>query len=251
GLRAAAAALERYIVADDVELAAPTPPDHAFGLYGPRAGPVLAALGVRDAPDGAYDHVLVEAAGAPVRIVRVPAPGAGGWICLVPGARARPWWEHVTAGGVRPAGAHAFDVLRIEEGVPWYGRDVGPETIALEAPLEDAISFDKGCYLGQEIVERVSARGHVNRRLVRLDIENGSVPAAGDPIVAGEREVGRVTSARWSWRLARPIALGYVRREHVAEGTRVAIRRAAPLDDMPAIVHPLAAKGDTDGDPDR
>jgi aminomethyltransferase len=166
----------------------------------------------------------------------------------VAAADALAWWERVTALGIRAAGFHAFDVLRIEDGVPWDGRDLGPDTIALEAPLADAISFSKGCYLGQEIIERVSARGHVNRHLVRLDVAGDVVPAAGDPIVAGEREVGRVTSARWSWRLARPIALGYVRREHVAAGARLAIRGAAPVD---AIVHPLGAKGGSDGHPAR
>jgi folate-binding protein YgfZ len=179
----------------------------------------------------------VELAGTRVRLVRVPAPGAGGFHCLVPAAEAAAWWERCVAAGLRPAGQRALEVLRIESGVPCYGRDFGPDTIALEAPLEHAISFSKGCYLGQEVIERVSARGHVNRRLVGLEIEGATVPAVGDPVFAPEREVGRVTSASWSWRLGHPTALGYVRREHVAAGTRLEIRGATGS--APAIVRPL------------
>ena len=221
-------ALERYVVADDVELTALGDADHAFGLYGPRAAQALARLGVAAPPADDYAHWVAEVNGNAVRIVRVPTPGAGGFICIVERAEAAAWWTRcVEVGGVAAAGQEAFDVLRVESGVPWNGRDVGPDTIALEAPLEAAISFKKGCYLGQEVMERISARGHVNRRLVGLEIDGESIPATGDSVFAGAREVGCVTSAVWSWRLARPVALGYVRREHLAPGTTLEVRGAA------------------------
>jgi folate-binding protein YgfZ len=223
----AVAALERYVVADDVTIAAVDEEDHAIGIYGPAADAALGRLGITAAPTVPYAHTSVAGLGVPVRLVRVPAPGAGGVVCLVPRAHAAEWWARCIAAAVAPAGFTAFDVLRIESGTPCYGRDVGPETIALEAPFESAVSFRKGCYLGQEIVERVTARGHVNRKLRGLTLDGTVVPAAGAVVLAGEHEVGRVTSAAWSWRLDRPVALAYVRREHLAPGSVLAVRDAA------------------------
>ena len=223
---AASPALERFIVADDVELT-PGDDDHAFGLYGPHAAGMLARLGIASPPVEDYAHAVVTSQGAPVRIARLPMPGAGGFLVLVPRAAASAWWTRCRDAGVAAAGQQAFDTLRIESGVASYGRDFGPDTLVLEAPLEAAISFNKGCYLGQEVVERVTARGHVNRKLVGLEIAGDAIPADGAPLYVDEREVGRVTSAAWSWRGARPVALGYVRREHLAPGTVLTLREQA------------------------
>jgi folate-binding protein YgfZ len=219
-------ALARYVVADDVELVLDDD-THACAVIGPRADEALAQSGITAPPTRPYAHELRETAFGAVRVVRVPEPGDGGFMCLVPPGRVAAWWTACIDGGIPPAGFTAFDTLRIESGVPAYGVDVGPDTIALEAPFEAAISFDKGCYLGQEVVERVSARGHVNRKLVPLVIDGTDVPRPGDAIVAGDKEIGRVTSAAWSWRLERPVALGYVRREHLAPGTHLEVRAAA------------------------
>jgi folate-binding protein YgfZ len=226
-LARATGALGRYIVADDVELVTEDA-THAVGIVGPHAAAALARLGITAPAAVPYAHALHETDVGPVRVIRVPQPGAGGFVCLVPRDRVQAWWRACRdVAGIAPAGFEAFESVRIESGVPADGVDIGPETIALEAPLEDAISFVKGCYLGQEVIERVSARGHVNRKLVGLLIEAATTPRAGDAIAAGDKEIGRVTSAAWSWRLARPIALGYVRREHVAPGTRLEVRATA------------------------
>jgi folate-binding protein YgfZ len=222
----ALAALSRYIVADDVELV-PEDATHAIGVFGLRATDALARRGITPPPAAPYAHVLHETEVGPLRVVRVPEPGAGGFVCLVARDRAEAWWRSCVDAGIPRAGFDAFETLRIESGVPADGVDIGPETIALEAPLEAAISFDKGCYLGQEVIERVSARGHVNRRLVGLLITAAAMPRAGDVIAAGDKEIGRVTSVAWSWRLEKPVALGYVRREHVAPGTHLEVRAAA------------------------
>ncbi|MBI3767754.1 MAG: aminomethyl transferase family protein [Deltaproteobacteria bacterium] len=221
----ALAALARYIVADDVELV-PEDTTHAIGVFGPGANDALARRGITP-PAASYAHELHETEVGPLRVVRVPEPGAGGFVCLVPRDRAEAWWRSCVDARIPRAGFEAFETLRIESGVPADGVDIGPETIALEAPLEAAISFGKGCYLGQEVIERVSARGHVNRRLVGLLIAAAAMPRAGDVIAAGDKEIGRVTSVAWSWRLEKPVALGYVRREHVAPGTRLEVRAAA------------------------
>jgi folate-binding protein YgfZ len=236
-LEDARVALERYVVADDVELAATGAAEHVLGVLGPDAARALERLGA-PLPAVDYAHETREVLGAAVQIVRVPAPGAGGVRCHVAAADAADWWRRcLDAARIPPAGLEAWDVLRIESGIPRYGRDLTRETLALEAPLEAAISFRKGCYLGQEVVERITARGHVNRKLVGVAIDGRAVPAPGDRLHAAGREVGWVTSAAWSWRLACPIALAYVRREHLAPGTVLELRGAA--EGARATVRPL------------
>src|SRR5262249_45380588 len=130
--------------------------------------------------------------------------------------------------GLQPVGHAALNSLRIEAGIPWYGVDMDEKRIVLEVGLEHAISFKKGCYLGQEGVERASARGHVNRKLSGLRIKgdaSATLPMQSDKLFQDSQEVGWITSAAWSPRLDQPIALGYVRREQLTPGTQLRIDR--------------------------
>jgi folate-binding protein YgfZ len=119
-----------------------------------------------------------------------------------------------------------MEVLRIEAGIPLYGRDMTDETMPIEANLEHAISYTKGCYIGQEVIARLEARGHVNRKLVGLLLTGTALPASGTPLMAGDRNVGWLTSTTYSPARQQNIALGYVRREFWAPGT--ALHLAAP-----------------------
>lgn len=115
--------------------------------------------------------------------------------------------------------AGALEALRIEAGEPRWGVDMDENTIPNEAGLERrAISYDKGCYIGQETIARIKTYGHVNRQLVQLAVMGEDVPARGDKIALEGREVGQVTSALFSSRLGKSLALGYVRRELAATG---------------------------------
>lgn len=128
--------------------------------------------------------------------------------------------------GVETVDLETLDVLRVEAGVPRFGVDMTEETIPLEAGIEDrAISFTKGCYVGQEVIVRVTQRGggRVAKKLVGLTLAGEKAPVAGSPIRAGEREIGRVTSAVTSPLLDRAIALGYVHRDFVEPGTEVQV----------------------------
>jgi tRNA-modifying protein YgfZ len=119
------------------------------------------------------------------------------------------------------------DTLRVEAGRPRFGIDMDTETIPLEAGIENrAISFTKGCYVGQEVIIRVLHRGHgrVARRLVQLVIADDVVPVPGDHIVDKESQIGRITSAVRSPMMHTVVALGYVARDFSAEGTVVGIR---------------------------
>jgi tRNA-modifying protein YgfZ len=116
-----------------------------------------------------------------------------------------------------------LEVLRIEAAEPKWGVDMDENTIPNEVGLEKrAISYDKGCYIGQETIARIKTYGHVNRQLVQLSVNGDQLPIGGR-ILAGEKEVGNVTSVIRSVRLGKPVALGYVRREFANTGTKLKI----------------------------
>lgn len=152
--------------------------------------------------------------------------GAPGFDIYVERPRADALRLALTSAGATPVSAEAVNILRIEAGRPLFGVDMDTETIPLEAGLEDrALSFTKGCYVGQEVIIRVMHRGHgrVARKLVGLTLDGDQAPAAGASIVAGGKEIGHVTSAARSPALERTIALGYVARDFVNPGTVVQI----------------------------
>jgi folate-binding protein YgfZ len=140
--------------------------------------------------------------------------------------------EKLIAAGAQPVGPEAFEILRIEAGIPRYGQDMDDTNVVIEANLDDAISYTKGCYVGQEIIIRIKHRGHVAKRLTGLrlhePVDNGETITSADG-----KEIGRVTSTTYSPELVSPIALGYVRYEYLASGTAVRV------DDVSATVTEL------------
>jgi folate-binding protein YgfZ len=149
-----------------------------------------------------------------------PAPG---FHCWTEAAGAESLRSAAIAAGAVVAGPATLEILRIEAGQPWYPQDVDQSVILPETRLEALVSYTKGCYIGQETVARVKYRGHVNRALSGLVVEGDRVPEVGARVVVEGAEVGKVTSAARSMALGRPIALGYVRREHFEPGTAVTI----------------------------
>jgi folate-binding protein YgfZ len=138
----------------------------------------------------------------------------------------------LTSAGALETTLETLDVLRIEAGRPLFLVDMDEHTIPLEAGIEDrAISFTKGCYVGQEVIVRVLHRGHgrVARKLVGLLLSKDASPRPGDLIRSGEREIGRVTSASWSPALEQPIALGYVHRDFIEPGRQVDVHTTAAV----------------------
>jgi folate-binding protein YgfZ len=116
----------------------------------------------------------------------------------------------------------ALNSLRLESGIAWFGHDYDDKQIPHEAGLEHShISYEKGCYTGQEIVERVRSRGHANRRLAELRFPVDEAATAETKLLFAGNEIGSVTSSAFSPMLGQPIGLGYVRREHSAVGTQL------------------------------
>lgn len=133
--------------------------------------------------------------------------------------------DALAAAGAVSVGADAAEAFRIEAAIPRWGLDLDEDTIPLEAGIEGrAISFTKGCYVGQEVIIRVLHRGHgrVARKLVPLALPDAPadwLPAGGEPLKKDGRDVGRLTSVAWSPRLGHVVALGYAHRDFVAPGT--------------------------------
>ncbi|MCK6555747.1 hypothetical protein L6Q96_14415 [Candidatus Binatia bacterium] len=231
--------LDRYIIADDVELlpAEATAPLIAF--EGPEATAVVSALIGGPVPTTAFAHLPADIDGVTFRIAAMSHGGAPGYVFYGSPSAAAALWERGRAAGAEPVGMEALDILRLEAGIPWYGRDMDDETLISEVGIESAISYRKGCYLGQEVVERVASRGQVQRKLVGLVCEGEAVPAVPIDLVDAGKDVGRITSAAWSPACKAVIALGYVRRGYWEPGATVAIStpdgRAAHVVPLPFV----------------
>jgi len=221
--------LLRFIIADDVEMEDLSEAQTMLALQGPLSSQVLEAAGVSVSLTKPFQQSEATLAGTPIRLIRVSDTGEEGYEILTPSEKAKSVWQALlqvgTPLGLRPVGFAALNTLRIEAGIPWYGLDMDEGRIVLEVGFEHAISFKKGCYLGQEVVERATARGHINRRLSGLLVQGNTLPVSGDKLFRESQEVGWVTSAAVSPRLGQPIALGYIRREYLTPGTQLRIDR--------------------------
>ncbi len=197
-----------------------------IGIFGPRARAALAAAtGVDAAALGAlarYSHVALDLPAGAI-IARVPELEVEGYEIFVPESALEPLWERLVSEGATPAGLAAWDIARIEAGRPEWGVDIDDSTIPQEANFDDlhAISYTKGCYVGQETVARVHFRGHVNRLLRGLALPEGAVQAGATVVDAQGKPVGDVRSVAMSPRLGQ-IALAMIRRE-VEPGAAVQI----------------------------
>jgi folate-binding protein YgfZ len=216
--------LERFHFSERVDLRDASEEWAMFMLAGPDTITMVERLTGAALPGAVWQHVEATAGGAAVRLVR----GSGetgaieAWL-LARRQEGATVLESLLAAGAKPVGLLAFDVLRVEAGTPWFGHDVDETTLLPEIPTDRLVSHTKGCYVGQEVVVRVRDRGHVNRHLAGFILDGEDVPRPGAGVVRDGREVGRVTSAVRSFSLARPIALGLVRREHAAPGTAVTV----------------------------
>jgi tRNA-modifying protein YgfZ len=244
---------DQFIFSEDVQLGDATGSFVQLTLAGPLAADVLSRVwqGDPSAPDAAAlsgfaEHQNVRVAFSEDRIIvarRDEDYGLPAFTLYVPTGIAEGFVEALRHAGATRADRGVADVLRIEAGHPVYGVDMDSDTIPLEAGIENrAISFTKGCYVGQEVIIRVLHRGHgrVARKLVGLRVD-GAVPPHGAAISHDGRPIGTVTSAVHSPILDAPIALGYVHRDFADPGTRVAIGDGAVAATVSAL--PFTANG--------
>ncbi len=209
--------LEKARVSDDVEFRDLGPTGH-LGVHGPRADDVVTrALGVdvRGLALDAYVSFPVDKRHVG-HVARSRPTGERGFAIWSPGSNLAGAWEAVVRAGAAPIGREAYDVQRIEAGIPRFGADMSEETLALEVAPESALSFTKGCYVGQETVARGTYVGQVRRKLLGLRIEGDMPPVRSDPVLRGEQKVGTVTSAAWSPTVGWVIALALLRVDAVS-----------------------------------
>ena len=237
------AALDKYIIMDDVTLTDRTADFASLALEGPKAALVAEELtGVDPADLAELETRLVSVQRIPCRIGKRSPSGAASAEFLVDRSHAESLWkillEATRKHGGGPAGYQALSSTRLEQGVPWYSYDFGEKQIPHEAGLQDShISYTKGCYTGQEIVERVRSRGQVNRVRVTLSYDLAApggtgtpacaLPAPGTPLLSEGKEAGHTTRAAFSPALNAPIGMAYLRRENSVPGSVLNLPEAA------------------------
>jgi tRNA-modifying protein YgfZ len=220
--------LDHFIIAEQVELTDKTGEFCQVHLAGPAARAVLTRALADEVPH--LDPLLhmERTFGATVHshIRRHDPLGVPGYDILCLNALAPGLWRMLTESGAKPAGSAAYDALRIEAGTPVYGRDIDEDRFAFDiGRTPQAISYDKGCYLGQEpIVMARDRAGHAPRTLMGLKLAGDQLVARGDKVFHGGEEVGFVTSSARSFRLGRAIALAYLRHGHQTPGTALEVR---------------------------
>lgn len=197
--------LDKFIIADDVTLEDITATTAEIAVEGPHAA-ALPAQGI---------------------VVGATVTGQAGFRMVVPVEQKDAILEALQAAGGVPASVEDILSVRLENGVPRYGDDISDASLVQETQQLQAVHFNKGCYLGQEIVERVRSRGQVNRLLTKLRIDGAAVPAAGEKVMAGEQEAGTVTSAAYSPAGECVRALAYLRAKFIVPGAGLTVGGAA------------------------
>lgn len=206
--------LDQYIIADDVTLEDKTDEMATIALEGPEAARVLETLGAPIPSDDFANQKWGSALVAPLSYT-----GAPGFFLIVPTTERAGLLQKLTESGAQESNANELEIARLEHGKPRYGVDLSERFLAQEANQAHAVNFNKGCYLGQEIVERVRSRGQVHRLLVPLEMDGMDAPEAGTKIVEGTANIAEITSAAFSPGLGKVVALAYVRSDRAKPGT--------------------------------
>lgn len=235
------------VFTEDVRIENLTAGSAAYGVHGPGAREVAATLtGVRARPLAVCEHRALDLESGAGLLARTDDLGVEGYRLMVERSAAEALRRALETAGAVAVEPAAAETVRVESGRPLFPVDMDHDTIPLEAGIADrAISFDKGCYVGQEVIVRILHRGQgrVARRLAGLTFERSAAPDAplpspGAAIFSGDDEVGRVTSAVRSPAAAAVVALGYVRRE-LAEAGGARVDVSLGPDRVPAVITSL------------
>lgn len=227
--------LDRFLIMERAEIEDLTESWSLLSLQGPQSPAALASVFGEEVLSIADNEIREECFdGERAYLARASHCGEDGFDLFVPAARAAALWgmlcQHRPNFAVHSVGWEAFNLRRLEAGIPWWGEELDKSVIPLEARLHHGISLTKGCYVGQEIIARIDARGQVNNLLAGFLVEGDTLPPRGAEIHHEGKKVGKVSTALHSLRLNRPIALGYLRRELQDPGTEVeALTASGPV----------------------
>jgi len=200
-----------------------------ISIQGPKAPKLLEMLFEEEiSPMEEFNFIQKDFMDRELMIVSVNRTGEQGFDLFIDNEKVQSLWAVLMKKGeelnLRPVGYYALNTLRIEAGIPVYDVDMDENNIPIEAGLWNALDFEKGCYVGQEVVARIKWRGHVNWHMVGFEGDGESPPNIGDGIFDGERKIGRITSSAFSPALNKNSSLGYIRREFKDAGTKVSIK---------------------------
>jgi folate-binding protein YgfZ len=214
------ATLKRYIIMDQVELTDVSDTLTALAVQGPKSPEVLGRAGFDVTgvePMRLHDAVWREAG---VSLTRMASQAYLTYEVWASSDNIGAIWDALLAAGAQPVGAEALELFRVAAGIPRYGQDIRDRELPQETEQMHALNFSKGCYIGQEIVERIRSRGNVHRKLAGFVVQ-GPAPSPGTKLIANGKEVGEITStaAVPSANGDRLLALGYIRREVAQPGT--------------------------------
>src|SRR5690242_5049356 len=216
--------LKRFIIMDQVEFK-PAQDRAAIGLQGPKAEEILRAAGIEPPALQPIQLSDVKLGATPATLVRGDHPLSTTYALWLTSDQAPAVWDVLVKAGATPTGADALELARIAAGIPRYGQDIRERDLPQETGQMRALSFTKGCYIGQEIVERIRARGSLHRGFAGFRMVEGPPPAPGSKVQAAGKDVGEITSAGMlpAQETELAVALGYVRKEAGTPGTTVEI----------------------------
>ncbi len=212
--------LDQFIITEDVQIQDSSNELLLLSLQGPKAADVIRQVLKTDV--STLPRIANQALGPSV-IISHDRTGQGGYDIIIPRNEVESVWQAFLLQGVQPVGTEALDILRLEAALPRYGIDFDENTLVLEAGLKDAISFNKGCYMGQETVARATFIGRVNRRLAQIHAKASHGLGSGARLFGDNKEAGVVTSSAYSPALTSVVGLGYVQKDFAKEGTQVEI----------------------------
>ena len=222
------ATFDHYIIMDDVEATNLSEQLTALGIAGPKAREVLTPVGFTIPEMRPLQAQSVLWQGTECTLIRGEDTDRLCYEIWLAPANVRQLWDALLAAGSAPVGSDALELHRIVSGIPRYGVDIRERDLPQETEQARALNFNKGCYVGQEIVERIRSRGAVHRKFTGFVADGSGSIAVGIKVVAGEKEVGEITSAA-SLRLGgqeKTVALGYIRREVGVPGRAVMVGAA-------------------------
>jgi len=213
--------LDRYLIREKVELHDRGADWAELLVAGKTCAELLSRVMSQPPPTGSFEHVDNNVGDFAVQVRRVDLTLPFSFLISCASGDAAKLWRTLRNSGAAACGEQAVEMARIEAGTPYYGQDISEKNLPQELARDArAISFVKGCYIGQETVARIDALGHVNRTLCGVRYAGDKIPSVGDELRSGAQVVGEVTSAAWSPRLSSPLALAYVRRGSNAPGTK-------------------------------
>lgn len=212
--------IDRFIIMDQVEVANETENSFCFGLFGPSSRDILSETGIGEPSPEEHSHTTSDN----MMIARELWTGENGYLLMGPRENADSAWCALSDAGANPAGVAAFESLTLEAGVPLFGKDMTSAVNPMQAGLEEkAIDFEKGCYIGQEVIAKIKYLGQVNRGLVGLKVSGETTPEAGAAVYSDEKNIGSITRAAYCPTVDAILAFSYLPRAHMETGVEVRV----------------------------